>query len=206
MRSSVSSGSSSSTTTVSSWFPLRGALQVLALAGMSLAAGCSTVQSTVDGSPTLRRVVTFFAPYRADVIQGNVVTSEQIARVKPGMTRVQVRDVLGTPLIADPFHADRWDYVFTMQRQGIPPVKRAFTVFFKEDAVAEIKAPELPTENQFVADISTRPLPKSSPKLELTDAEKAALPAPPADRAAAPAAAASAGTGPTRTYPPLEPQ
>jgi outer membrane protein assembly factor BamE len=51
-------------------------------------------------------------------VQGNVVTSEQVARVKPGMTRAQVRDILGTPLLTDPFHADRWDYLFTIRRQG----------------------------------------------------------------------------------------
>ena len=59
----------------------------------------------------------------------------------------------------------------------------------------------LPSENQFVADISRRPLPQDLPKLELTDAEKAALPPP---HAAALAASAAGPTGPTRTYPPLE--
>jgi len=201
MRTSVSSRPSAFATVVSPWFPVRGVLQVLALAGVALVAGCANVEQ----SPTVRRTVTFLAPYRADIIQGNVVTSEQIGRVKPGMTRVQVRDVLGSPLIADPFHADRWDYVFTMERQGIPPVKRAFTVRFKEDAVDKIEAPDLPTESQFVADISTRPLPTSTPTLELTDAEKAALPVP-QRAAAAPSLAASGGTGPTRNYPPLEPQ
>ena len=57
-------------------------------------------------------------PYRIDVAQGNVVTKEQLARVSPGMSRLQVRDILGSPLLTDPFHADRWDYVFTIKRPG----------------------------------------------------------------------------------------
>jgi outer membrane protein assembly factor BamE len=152
----------------------------------------------------MRRTVAFFAPYRADIIQGNVVTSDQMAKVKVGMTRAQVRDILGSPLIADPFHADRWDYVFSMQRQGIAPVKRSFVVRFQGETVSQIDAPELPSESEFVKDISVRPLPTSTPQLELTPEEKAKLPAPehPAT-AAAPAAAASA-TGALRTYPPLE--
>lgn len=180
--------------------PLLAAAAAAVLAGLS---GCTTLQNTVDESPSIRQVVKFFAPYRADVIQGNVVTREQMSTVKTGMTRAQVRDVLGTPLVADPFHADRWDYVFTMKRQGIPDVHRAFVVRFEGDAVAKIDAPDLPAENDFIRDISVRPLPTSTPKLELTDAEKAALPAP-APRAATPAAAAASGTGPQRAYPPLE--
>lgn len=198
MRTSVSPRSSR-VTPVSPARPLRVALLSVAAAALALAAGCSSMES----SPALRRTITFFAPYRADLIQGNVVTSDQVARVKTGMNRAQVRDILGTPLVADPFHADRWDYVFLMKRQGIPEVQRRFTVHFENDEVAKIDAPDLPTEDEFVADISRRPLPTSGPKLALTDAEKAALPAP-RHEAEAPAAAASA-TGPLRAYPPLEP-
>jgi len=151
---------------------------------------------------TAQGVVAFLAPYRPDIVQGNVVTSEQLARIKPGMTRLQVREQLGTPLIADPFHAQRWDYVFSLVRQGFPTVERQFAVTFDGDAVQKIDAPELPTEEAFVAQISRRPLPDSVPKLELTDAERSALPPP---RAPAPSDAASAASlGPTRTYPPLE--
>ncbi len=176
-------------------------LAPLALAaGAALLAGCTILETT----PGVRRVVTIVEPYQPDIIQGNVVTREQIALVKPGMSRAQVRDILGTPLVADPFHADRWDYVFTMQRQGIAPVKRAFTLRFEKDAVSKIEAPDLPSDAEFVESISVRPVPTSVPKLELTDAEREKLPTP--QRAQAPATAASGGTGPQRTYPPLEPQ
>ena len=118
------------------------------------------------------------------------------------MTRSQVKEILGSPLITDPFHADRWDYVFTLKRQGFDDQQRAFAVLFDKDQVLKIDAPTLPTEDEFVAAISRKKLPTSTPKLELTDAERAALPAPVA--VAAPAASAVVLAGATRTYPPLE--
>jgi outer membrane protein assembly factor BamE len=178
--------------------PFRVACTAAAAAALLAVAGCS---SWFPEPTTTRGMVAFFAPYRPDIVQGNVVTEEQLAQVKPGMTRVQVRDILGTPLLSDPFHAQRWDYVFTMVRQGYASIQRKFTVVFENDAVQKIDSPELPTEDQFVADISRRPLPKTVPKLELTDAERAALPPP---RVEAQAASAAAPAGPTRTYPPLE--
>ena len=93
---------------------MRGAAAALAAA---LASGCSSWPS--DSDP----VIGFLSPYRVDIQQGNVVTQEQLERIKPGMNRLQVRDVLGTPLLTDTFHADRWDYIFTL-RQGRRPLQR----------------------------------------------------------------------------------
>ena len=181
-------------------FPLlSGLLAILALGG------CSTVDSLTSGlnePASLKGFIAFIAPYKPDVIQGNVVTTEQISQVKPGMTKVQVREILGSPLITDPFHADRWDYVFTLRRQGFDDQRRSFVVLFEKDQVLKIDAPVLPSENEFVAAISRKKLPTTTPKLELTDAERAALPAPVA--VAAPAASAVVLAGATRTYPPLE--
>lgn len=160
--------------------------------------GCSSFNEPTS----VKGFIAFVAPYRPDVIQGNVVTTEQIALVKEGMSRVQVKEVLGSPLITDPFHADRWDYVFTLKRQGFDDQQRSFVVLFDKDKVQKIDAPVLPSENEFVAQISRKKLPTNTPKLELSDAEKAALPAPVA--AAAPAASAAEVTGATRSYPPLE--
>ena len=72
-------------------------------------------------------------PYRIDIVQGNVVTKEQLALVKPGMTREQVRDMLGSPLLTDVFHADRWDYIFTIRRPGAQPQRRSIVAQFKGD-------------------------------------------------------------------------
>ena len=92
----------------------RRAAGLLALALAGALAGCQSLQS----SDSFLGVIT---PYRIEVVQGNVITSEQIALARPGLTRAQVRDVLGSPLLADPFHTDRWDYVFTIRRQGAAP-------------------------------------------------------------------------------------
>ena len=145
----------------------------------------------------------FFAritPYRIEIVQGNVVTSEQAARIKPGLTRAQVRDVLGTPLVTDPFHADRWDYIFTIRRDGLPNQRRSVVVWFDGDALKSIEAPDLPSEREFVQGISLARRSLAPRVLELTDEQRKALP-PPAkrdDTATAPALA-----GPARSYPPL---
>ena len=57
-------------------------------------------------------------PYRIDIQQGNFVSQEMVAQLKPGMSKDQVRFVLGTPLLADIFHGDRWDYVYWRQAPG----------------------------------------------------------------------------------------
>ena len=164
-----------------------------ALIGLALG-GCSAVSS--DGS--LLGIVT---PYRIDIVQGNVVTKEQLALVRPGMTRVQVRDLLGSPLLTDPFHADRWDYIFTILRPGAPPQRRALVVRFEGDRLLNVEAPDLPTEREFVALISRTSASGEEVVLELTPEQRAALPAPPKVAAAAPEPA----IGPVRAYPPLEP-
>ena len=156
-------------------------------------AGCA-VQSTDSflGSIT---------PYKIEVVQGNVITSEQVAALKPGMTRAQVRDVLGTPLMADIFHADRWDYVFTIRRQGTEAQSRRVIVRFTGDQLLSIDTGgPLPSEREFVASIDTFKTARNAPSLLLAPEEVKALPVPPK-----PAAVLAEPIGPTRTYPPLEP-
>jgi outer membrane protein assembly factor BamE len=177
--------------------------RILPLSASVLAAFALGGCSSFNEPASIKGFIAFIAPYRPDVIQGNVVTTEQISHVTTGMSRVQVKEILGSPLITDPFHNDRWDYVFTLKRQGFDDQQRSFVVMFEKDKVLKIDAPELPTEDQFVAAISRKKLPTSTPKLELTDAEKAALPAPVAP--VAPAASAVVLAGATRSYPPLEP-
>ena len=71
-------------------------------------------------------------------MQGNALTKEQVALVKPGMTRAQVRDVLGSPLLTDIFHTDRWDYVFTIRRQGAEPQRRSVVVRFDGEVLKSV--------------------------------------------------------------------
>jgi len=154
--------------------------------------GCASQLQTSD---TLFGLIT---PYRMEIVQGNVVTQELLARVKPGMSRRQVRDLLGTPLLTDAFHGDRWDYLFTIRRQGAEPQRRSVVLRFEGDRLAKIDAGEVPTERAFVSSI-TREASYPDRKLELTDEERAALPKPPA---VTPTAAEP--SGPVRPYPPLE--
>ena len=140
-------------------------------------------------------------PYRVEVVQGNVITSEQIVLAKPGLTRAQVRDVLGSPLLADPFHADRWDYVFTIRRQGAQPQLRRVVARFKADVLESIEGgADLPSEHEFVASIDTFKTARNAPSLVLTDEQIKALPVP-----VRPTPPEPPPPVPARTYPALEP-
>jgi len=72
-------------------------------------------------------------PYRIEIQQGNYVTQEMVAQLKPGLTRDQVRFVMGTPLLTDIFHEERWDYVFRRQRANSREVEHLRIAVFFED-------------------------------------------------------------------------
>jgi outer membrane protein assembly factor BamE len=77
--------------------------------------------------------------YRIDIQQGNLLDDEDIAQVDLGMTRSQVQFLLGTPMIADSFHRDRWDYAYYFRRGRAPDaVQRWFVVYFDNDRVTRI--------------------------------------------------------------------
>ena len=172
--------------------PCRG-LPFASLAAAALLAGCHSLQ-------TNNNLLGFITPYRLEIVQGNVITREQAVLIKPGLTRAQVRDVLGSPLLTDLFHADRWDYVFTIQRQGAQPQLRRVVVFFKGDALESIDTGgELPAEREFITSIDTFKA-RTPPPLALSDEQLKALPP-----AVAPAAPEPVPTAPPRSYPPLEP-
>ena len=78
-------------------------------------------------------------PYVINVQQGNAVTPEMVAKLKPGMSRAQVRFILGTPLTVDLFRADRWDYVYEFHKAGVLTEKRRVSVFFKGDALERVE-------------------------------------------------------------------
>jgi len=90
-------------------------LLVLAIASAGALTGCS------------------ISPYKIDVQQGNVVTQEMVAKLRPGMTRAQVKYVLGTPLVTDAFHPERWDYFYKFDKAGDPAEQRRLTLVFKDD-------------------------------------------------------------------------
>ena len=74
--------------------------------------------------------------YRIDVQQGNYLTQDAVDKLKVGMTKAEARQVLGTPLLIDVFHANRWDYYFSSVKGGRKADAKRFSVFFKDDKVA----------------------------------------------------------------------
>ncbi|MFM6990864.1 MAG: outer membrane protein assembly factor BamE [Rhodoferax sp.] len=166
----------------------------LVAAAMSLVA-CSSLERIS------RAVPGFVTPYRMDIVQGNVVTREQLAALQVGMPRQQVQAILGTPLLTSPFHAERWDYTFTLQSQGVPSQDRHVTVFFKDERLERIQADPLPSEADFVGSLrKNHDLPPSKP-LQASEADLAKYPPSSAPAVVAPALPAPAAG----SYPPLEP-
>jgi outer membrane protein assembly factor BamE len=89
----------------------------------------------------------FLVPHKIEMQQGNYVDQEMVAKLRPGMTRSQVRFILGTPLIADPFHPDRWDYVYLTGKAGDVERERALTVIFDGDSLVRIEGDVVSSEN-----------------------------------------------------------
>lgn len=109
---------------ISASFMFYKSITVALLAALSLGA-CNHVP----------RIVT---EYRIDVQQGNVLTQDMVAQLRPGLTRDQVRFILGTPLLTDVFHGDRWDYLFRLEEGKTGTVTaRKLSVFFNSDGLLE---------------------------------------------------------------------
>lgn len=98
--------------------------RILSLVLLLLLAACS-------GVPQVK-------PYRIDVRQGNVVTQEMVAQLKPGQTKDQVKFVLGSPLVSDMFHADRWDYVYYFKPGQGALQQRRLTVIFEDGKLSRL--------------------------------------------------------------------
>jgi len=90
------------------------------------------------------RIVT---PYRMDIQQGNYISQDMVAQLKPGMSREQVRFVLGTPLVTDVFHADRWDYVYYQDRFGGSREERKIAVIFEDGKLARVLGDVVPAQS-----------------------------------------------------------
>lgn len=97
--------------------------KILTLLVLLLLAGCSSVPSLV---------------YKIEIQQGNVITQEMVDKLKPGMTRSQVRFALGSPMISDVFHDNRWDYVYRLEQKGNLVEQRQLTVFFEDEKIVRL--------------------------------------------------------------------
>ena len=173
----------------------RNAFQLLTQTRLMAASVCVAASMGLGGCSSV--------VYKPEVVQGNFVSREQVQALRAGMPRQAVRDVLGTPLVTSVFHADRWDYAFTIRRQGAEPQQRRFSVFFKNDQLDRIEGDALPTEAEFAAKLDNRRPPTKLPELKANEADLAKFPS-------KPVTGASAITAPTPaapvSYPPLEAQ
>ena len=103
-------------------------LTSLTLVGLLALAGCS-----------------FPGVYKIDIQQGNVVTQDMIDHLRPGMTRRQVRFIMGNPLIQDTFHTNRWDYLYSLQPGGGERQQERISIFFNEnDQLASLSGDFMP--------------------------------------------------------------
>ena len=162
---------------------MRGTL--IAAATVAVLAGCSTYDSVTQ------RVAQSITPYRITVVQGNFVSAEAAAQMQVGMSRDQVRQLLGTPLLTDMFHADRWDYLFYFKRGNTSVVQqRDFVVNFVADRVASWSGGDnLPSNLELLAEIDGEKRGKKAVAVAAASAPAAASAA--VSAAAAPAANAA---------------
>jgi outer membrane protein assembly factor BamE len=106
-------------------------------------AGCGSWGTTI----AKLNPVDSLQPHHIEVQQGNLVTTEMLAKLKPGMTPSQVRFLLGTPLIVDPFHKDRWDYAYLIWKGGEVAERRRIAVLFENDKLKSIQGDVVPAGN-----------------------------------------------------------
>ncbi|WP_051536613.1 outer membrane protein assembly factor BamE [Nitrosospira briensis] len=140
--------------------------RILTLVGLLLLAGCSSVPSLI---------------YKIEIQQGNVITQEMVNKLKPGMTRSQVRFALGSPMISDAFHENRWDYVYRLEQRGKLVEQRHLAVFFEGDKLVSTNGtftPSLafvqpPSTEPSMPGESTRPVVKEESSTQMTRKEDA---------------------------------
>jgi len=121
---------------------LRPLSRSLMLAGFVFAVVCALggCQAIDTYFPTLRT----YGVYMLDINQGNYLSQDQVDKLKVGMTKAQVRQQLGTPLVVSVFRENRWDYIYEFMRQGVVREHRTFTVYFVEDKLARWEGDEMP--------------------------------------------------------------
>ena len=107
----------------------------LAIASLLVLSGCNNIGS-----------MDFPGVYKISIPQGNIITQEMVDQLRPGMTKRQVIFVMGTPLVRDPYHQDRWDYVYNFQPGGGERGGERLSVLFQDDQLLEISGDFKPTE------------------------------------------------------------
>jgi outer membrane protein assembly factor BamE len=112
-------------------------------------AGCAAEKKQDEYQSSLLENLPFV--YKMTVQQGNIVTEEMVDQLQPGMTKRQVRYLLGTPLLNDFFHTDRWDYTYTLRRGHQEMVKKNLSLYFQDDALVRVDGDLRPDPNRAAA-------------------------------------------------------
>jgi outer membrane protein assembly factor BamE len=111
----------------------------IALTASLLLTGCASTSDWSLGTNIARGLDGLPFVYKPTIQQGNIVSQEDIDRLQPGMTKRQVRFALGTPMLVDVFHQDRWDYVFTEGVGSEPDARQGVHLFFENDQLVRIE-------------------------------------------------------------------
>lgn len=118
-------------------------LALAALASLALLGGCGNLGS-----------MDFPGVYKISIPQGNIITQDMVDQLRPGMTKRQVIFVMGTPLVRDPYHQDRWDYVYNFQPGGGERGQERLAVIFEDGELVSLSGDFEPTP----AETETTPL------------------------------------------------
>lgn len=105
--------------------------RIIVIAAVLLLAACENLE--------------FPGVYRLDIEQGNIITQEMVDQLKPGMSRSQVQFIMGTPLIEDTFHSDRWDYLYRLRDGDGNVVQQRLSIFFRNDRLQHFSGDILPS-------------------------------------------------------------
>ncbi len=97
------------------------------------------------GLAFLLSACSYLTPYKIDIQQGNIVPQETVAKLKPGMSRNEVKNLLGTPLLTDVYHADRWDYLYRMRKGWSVKEEHKLSLYFESDLLKRIEGEGLAT-------------------------------------------------------------
>jgi outer membrane protein assembly factor BamE len=180
--------------------------------GGYLASGINTIlilmltTLALSACGTASDITAFFKPYQPDIVQGNFVSNERFLKLRAGMTKAEVKRLLGTPFVASLFHRNRWDYVFTMQGPKIASHRQHVTLVFDIEVLKEIEGGEnLLSEAEFIGKVQA-PTSGYQPLLSLpAEEEPPSGHTSPSSIAVPPASAALPIPLASVAYPPLEP-
>jgi len=129
---------------------MRKLLISIAISVFSLS-GCSYIDTDIDTSKLFDQTIDKIPLiYRPEVQQGNVITQENIDKLNPGMSKRQVRHVMGSPVLIDVFHKERWDYIYTIGEGSYIDEKQHVSLFFEKNVLTNIEGDfrPLPPEEQ----------------------------------------------------------